>query len=207
MGETTFRDQVTRPGALRAAGPLVAWLRFWTQGWRFHGRASRSEFLWPMALELVLVVLVVGVPVWTGTPWRWDAYGDPFGIVPSPAVHFTLAGDPARGGEFGYGAGVHVAPGPLDVVLLVALALTAVPRWTLLVRRLHDRDHTGLWVLLLVFTGPIGWLVVSGMALSRPRANGVRFDPPLSRAWRPSAPLPPTASAVPEPRPAVERQV
>ncbi|TCK65598.1 DUF805 domain-containing protein [Curtobacterium sp. PhB136] len=191
MGEaTTFRARVRTPGAVRDAGPVIALVRFWTQGWRFHGRASRSEFFWPMAVELLVVAVFVGLPVWMGTPWRWDAYADPFGIVPSPSVHFSLFGDPARGGEFGYGEGPRVAPNPWDVVVLLGLAVTAVPRWSLLVRRLHDRDHTGLWVLLLVLTGPLGWLVVSGMVCSRPRARGARFDRTLWDAYKPTARLP-----------------
>ncbi|MGU3411964.1 DUF805 domain-containing protein [Microbacterium sp. M1A1_1b] len=184
MGEWTFRERAMVPGAVRGTGPLLAWARFWTQGWRFHGRASRSEFLWPLVPELVLVVLLVGLPIWLGTPWRWDAYGDPFGIVPSPAVHFALFGDPSRGVEFGFGGGVRVAPNPWDTVVIVGLALTALPRWTLLVRRLHDRDHTGLWILLLVFTGPIGWLVLVVMVLREPRSSGARFDPSLADAFR-----------------------
>ncbi|MCJ1715904.1 DUF805 domain-containing protein [Curtobacterium sp. VKM Ac-2922] len=184
MGEWTFRERAMVPGAVRGTGPLLAWARFWTQGWRFHGRASRSEFLWPLVPELVLVVLLVGLPIWLGTPWRWDAYGDPFGIVPSPAVHFALLGDPSRGVEFGFGGGVRVTPNPWDTVVIVGLALTALPRWTLLVRRLHDRDHTGLWILLLVFTGPIGWLVLVVMVLREPRSSGARFDPSLADAFR-----------------------
>ncbi|MFJ3385510.1 MULTISPECIES: DUF805 domain-containing protein [unclassified Curtobacterium] len=193
MGEaTTFRARVRAPGPVRDAGPLVAWARFWTQGWRFHGRASRSEFFWPMVIELLLVAVFVGLPVWTGTPWRWDAHADPFGIVPSPSVHFSLIGDPAHGGEFGYGEGARVAPNPWDVVVLLGLAVTAIPRWSLLVRRLHDRDRSGGWILLLALTGPLGWLVVSVMVCGRPRPRGSRFDPSLWDAYRPSSQLPST---------------
>jgi hypothetical protein len=67
--------------------------------------------------------------------------------------------------------------------MIVGLALTALPRWTLLVRRLHDRDHGGLWVLLLVLTGPLGWLVLGVMVLRGPRPGGARFDPSLADAY------------------------
>ncbi|WP_420366199.1 DUF805 domain-containing protein [Curtobacterium sp. L3-7] len=200
MGDrSSFRSRALRQGPLRDAGPLEAWVRFWTQGWRFSGRASRSEFFWPMGFELVVVVLAVGIPVWSGTPWRWDSYADPFGIVPTPAVHFHLFGSPTW--WWGYGDGADVPPNPWDVVLLLWVAATAVPRWTLLVRRLHDRDHTGLWVLLLALTGPLGWLIVTVMVVRRPRAAGVRFDRTMWDAYKPSATLPPepqdTATATP----------
>ncbi|MFJ3379761.1 DUF805 domain-containing protein [Curtobacterium sp. NPDC090217] len=200
MGDRgTFRQQALARGPQRDVGPLVAWARFWTQGWRFSGRASRSEFAWPMVFELIVVVLAVGIPVWSGTPWRWTWYADPFGIMPSPAVYFHLWG--SGNWWWGYGDGADVPPRAWDLPVIAWVAVTAIPRWTLLVRRLHDRDHTGLWVLLLAFTGPIGWLVVSAMVVRRPRAAGVRFDRTLWDAYKPSATLPPesqdTATATP----------
>lgn len=63
-------------------------------------------------------------------------------------------------------------------------------------RRLHDRDHTGMWILLLVFTGPIGWLVVTGMVVSRPRVRGARFDRGLFAGRRESVPDPDPAQAL-----------
>ena len=179
MGDSeavNFRRSVLEQGPADVTNPVVAWLRFWTQGWRFHGRASRSEFWWVIALELALA----GVALWVvgvhGTGGRWELYVDPFGAVPSPQVSFDLV-DRGRDGSFGWGAGNReVWPDGWDLVLLVPTILTIVPRWSLLVRRLHDRDHTGLWILLLVFTGPIGWLVVMGMAASRSLPGGARFD-------------------------------
>jgi uncharacterized membrane protein YhaH (DUF805 family) len=179
MGDSeavNFRRSVLEQGPADVTNPVVAWLRFWTQGWRFHGRASRSEFWWVIVLELALA----GVALWVvgvhGTGGRWELYVDPFGAVPSPQVSFDLV-DRGRDGSFGWGAGNRaVWPDGWDLVLLVPTILTIVPRWSLLVRRLHDRDHTGLWILLLVFTGPIGWLVVMGMAASRSLPGGARFD-------------------------------
>ncbi|MBO9038657.1 MULTISPECIES: DUF805 domain-containing protein [Curtobacterium] len=173
---TGFRESVLEQGPADVTNPVVAWLRFWTQGWRFHGRASRSEFWWVIALELALVgaaLLIVGVH---GTGGRWELYVDPFGAVPSPRVSFHLL-DRGQDGWFGWGAGDReVWPDAWDLVLLVPTILTTVPRWSLLVRRLHDRDHTGLWILLLVFTGPIGWLVVTVMVARSSRPGGARFD-------------------------------
>jgi uncharacterized membrane protein YhaH (DUF805 family) len=171
---------LSAPGPLRGASPLVALGRFWTRALRFDGRASRSEFWWPMLVELIVVAAVVGAPVWSGHASRWGFHGDPFGAVPSPSVRFVLLsfGDAAHGAmtSYGYGSGADVTATPWDVVILVCLAVTAIPRWSLLVRRLHDRDHSGWWILLLVFTGPIGWVVVTFMVASGPLAGGGRFD-------------------------------
>ncbi|QQD76462.1 DUF805 domain-containing protein [Curtobacterium sp. YC1] len=171
---TGFRASVLRQGPVDVTNPVVAWLRFWTQGWRFHGRASRSEFWWVIALEFAVTTALLAWLTTDGTG-RWQFFADPFGIVPSPQVALHLLGGD-RGWSFGYGSGRSVVPEARDVVVVVGLLVTAVPRWSLLVRRLHDRDHTGLWILLLVFTGPIGWLVVTIMVALSSRPGGARFD-------------------------------
>ncbi len=85
-----------------------------------------------------------------------------------------------QGAWFGWGSGPRdVRPDAWDAVLLAAVIATVVPRWSLLVRRLHDRDHTGMWILLLVFTGPIGWLVLTGMVASRSRAGALGSTDPV----------------------------
>lgn len=171
-----FRDRVLEPGPVDVTNPVVAWVRFWTQGWRFHGRASRTEFWWVIALELALTAAALWVVGVHGTGGRWELYADPFGAVVSPRVSFHLV-EVEQGAWFGWGSGPRdVRPDAWDAVLLAAVIATVVPRWSLLVRRLHDRDHTGMWILLLVFTGPIGWLVLTGMVASRSRARGARFD-------------------------------
>lgn len=177
MGDSsTFRERVLEQRPVDVTNPVVAWVRFWTQGWRFHGRASRAEFWWVIALELAIsgaALWVVGVH---GTGGRWELYADPFGAVASPRVSFHLV-DRGHGAWFGWGTGGRdVWPDAWDLAILVPTIVTIVPRWSLLVRRLHDRDHSGAWILLLVLTGPIGWLVVTGMVVSRSRAHGARFD-------------------------------
>lgn len=174
--KTGFRESVLEQGPADVTNPVVAWLRFWTQGWRFHGRASRSEFWWVIALELALV----GVALWVvgahGTGGRWEMYVDPFGVVPSPRVSFHLI-DRGQGAWFGWGSGGRdVWPDAWDLAILVPTILTIVPRWSLLVRRLHDRDHSGLWILLLVFTGPLGAVVLGVMVARSSRPGGARFD-------------------------------
>jgi uncharacterized membrane protein YhaH (DUF805 family) len=178
MGDSvtaSFRDRVLEQGPVDVTNPVVAWVRFWTQGWRFHGRASRTEFWWVVALELALTAVALWIVGVHGTGGRWELYADPFGAVASPRVSFVLV-DQGHGGWFGWGTGARsVRPDAWDLALLVPVIVTLVPRWSLLVRRLHDRDHTGAWILLLVLTGPIGWLVVTGMVVSRSRPGGARF--------------------------------
>jgi uncharacterized membrane protein YhaH (DUF805 family) len=205
MGDSTsFRSRVTEQGPVDVSRrPDVAWVRFWTQGWRFHGRASRTEFFWVIALQAVVTLVVWWLVEQLGMTARWTVYADPFGIVPSPQVGFHLF--EIHQGRYsaawwGYGSGRDAWPDSWDVAIIVGLLVTAIPRWSLLVRRLHDRDHTGMWILLLVFTGPIGWLVVTGMVVSRPRVRGARFDRGLFAGRRESVPDP-------DPGPTLTQQV
>jgi uncharacterized membrane protein YhaH (DUF805 family) len=174
-----FSESVLVPGAVRQAAPHVAWARFWVQGWRFSGRASRSEYLWCIGAEVVVaVVLCSFVPQWLGIPTHWTFFADPFGAVPSVAdgTSLRMSGG-AHGSWWGLGTGDRLVwPVPYDFVVLGWLAVTALPRMTLLVRRLHDRDRSGFWWLALLFLGPIGWIVVSLMVIGSPRPTGARFD-------------------------------
>lgn len=166
--------------------PLVAWARFWTQGWRFHGRASRSEYWWVLLLEVPVAAAVWWLLQRSGLTAHWTMSADPFGVVPSPQVTFRLFG--SEYSWWGIGAGRDVAATGWDIVVLVGLALTFVPRWSLLVRRLHDRDHSGAWILLMVCFGPFGALVVAVMVLRSSRPDGARFDRGLSAGRRSVAP-------------------
>lgn len=191
MGDSiTFRERVLEQGPADVANPVVAWVRFWTQGWRFHGRASRAEFWWVIALELAFAAVALWIVGVHGTGGRWELYVDPFGAVASPKVSFHLL-DRGQGAWWGWGTGSReVRPDPWDSAILAAVFLTLVPRWSLLVRRLHDRDHTGMWILLLVFTGPIGWLVVMVMVARGPRPGGARFDRGAFAGRRAPEPVP-----------------
>jgi uncharacterized membrane protein YhaH (DUF805 family) len=177
MGDmSAIRRAVLEQGPVEVRNPVVAWVRFWTQGWRFHGRASRTEFWWVVVLELALSAVALWVVGVHGTGGRWELYVDPFGAVVSPTVSFHLL-DGAGSSWFGWGTGDReVRPDVWDLAILVPVIATAVPRWSLLVRRLHDRDRSGAWILLLVLTGPIGWFVVTLMVVGASRSGGARFD-------------------------------
>lgn len=204
-GITGYRARILERGRVDVRNPLVAVGRFWAQGWRFHGRASRSEFWWVLAVEAVVVAALFVVVQQTGMAGRWGLYADPFGVVLSPQVGFHLFEVSGHSGFdrawFGFGSGRDTWPDGWDIAVIVGLVVTALPRWSLLVRRLHDRDHTGAWIVLLVLTGPIGWLVVTGMVASRSRPRGARFDRGLLDGRRDSdepAGAPGPAVVVPE---------
>jgi uncharacterized membrane protein YhaH (DUF805 family) len=196
MGER-FTELVLVPGAVRRASPFVAWTRFWTQGWRFTGRASRSEYLWCVAAEaFVAFLLCVSVPQWIGIPSHWTLFVDPFGAVPSVAEGLTIRMSGDRSSWWGFGSGDRVVSSlPYDVVVFCWLAVTALPRWTLLVRRLHDRNRSGFWWLALTLFGPVGWIVVTFMVLGAPRPAGERFDDGLWTGRPPRAGLTTTVAA------------
>ncbi|WP_189319547.1 DUF805 domain-containing protein [Curtobacterium sp. ER1/6] len=186
------------------ARPVVAWLRFWTQGWRFHGRASRSEYWWVLLLEVPVSLGVWWLLQRAGLASHWTLSADPFGIVPAPQVTFRLVS--SEHSWWGIGAGRDVRPSGWDLAVLAGLALTFVPRWSLLVRRLHDRDHSGAWILLVVCLGPFGALVLAVMVLRSSRPDGARFDRG-SFAGRRDAPWSSTAVSAPAPEPPSEQHV
>ncbi|MDM7893105.1 DUF805 domain-containing protein [Curtobacterium caseinilyticum] len=175
MGDSELRRVLLDQGPVDVSlRPELAWARVWTQGWRFHGRASRSEYWWVLALEAPVALGVWWLLQRAGLASHWTLSADPFGIVPVPQVTFRLF--TGRGSWWGIGAGRDVTPTGWDLAVLAGLALTFVPRWSLLVRRLHDRDHSGLWVFFMVVFGPLGAIVVAVMVLRSARPRGARFD-------------------------------
>lgn len=56
----------------------------------------------------------------------------------------------------------------------VWILATAIPGVTVLVRRLHDSNLSGLWVIVVLL--PFGTLLLLALALRRPRPAGDRFD-------------------------------
>jgi uncharacterized membrane protein YhaH (DUF805 family) len=94
---------------------------------RFTGRARRAEFWWFWLL--VLVIYVVATMLDT-------AFG--MGTITSYA-------DPAELG-IGYRAGTTTSGGPITALAMLALL---IPSLAVAVRRLHDLDRSGWWLLLL----------------------------------------------------------
>nr|WP_325049332.1 DUF805 domain-containing protein [Cryobacterium tepidiphilum] len=54
------------------------------------------------------------------------------------------------------------------------LIVTIIPGFTVAVRRLHDSNLSGWWVLLVLV--PSGAFILLLLATRRPRAEGARFD-------------------------------
>ena len=103
----------------------------------FHGRARRREF-WMFVLVSVIVAVVLGlVDVILGTD---DAIG-------------------VRGNRDGIVNGLFVFPSSTGLISGIYVLATFLPSLAVLVRRLHDRDHTGWWVLVLLVP-VIGFVVM-----------------------------------------------
>lgn len=125
----------------------------------FHGRARRREF-WMFVLVTAIVAVVLGlVDVLLGTD---AAIG---------------ARDGARIGIFN---GLFVFPSSTGLISGIYVLATFLPSLAVLVRRLHDRDHTGWWVLILLVP-VIGFIVMLVFTASdtRPGPNRYGADPRL----------------------------
>ncbi|PZF56163.1 hypothetical protein DEI92_15285 [Curtobacterium sp. MCBD17_034] len=173
-----WRRQVSQPEPVRYALPWVAWARFWTRGLVWSGRASRSEYWWCIALEAGLAAIATLVVPWAlpSLPGHWRFFVDPFGATTSPTASVLLVLDRATGTSESFGSGHSVAADPWDWALVLLVALTALPRWSMLVRRLHDVDRSGSWVLAVWIVPWLGALLVGLLVVGRPVARGARFD-------------------------------
>lgn len=129
----------TQPG--EPVGPLGAVRNYVRKGFRFSGRASRSEYWW-VALWTVVISLLM------------DLSG------------FRLPDKP----------GGSSALGLILALLLFAISIFVVIfSLSLSVRRLHDINASGLWVLLM-FIPLLGHLALLVMAAFPPNPRGARFD-------------------------------
>jgi uncharacterized membrane protein YhaH (DUF805 family) len=109
------------------ATPQEALARFFAKYAVFHGRASRSEFWWAYALNVVVFLAAgIGVEMANG--------------LAGPAAHRPTAGSTAIG-----------------VVFALYVLAVILPTIAVYVRRLHDADLSGWWFLLTLipFAGPV----------------------------------------------------
>lgn len=142
--------------------------RFVRRAFQLRGRASRSEYWWWMLINVVVLAttqLLIPALVSGRTP-QPTLFVGPFGSAIFANIElFSLHMTDAPGS-------------PLAAFsLLIAgfwLIVTAVPGFTVAVRRLHDSNLSGWWVLLAII--PPGPLVLILLAIRRPRAEGGRFD-------------------------------
>ncbi|GAA4747388.1 hypothetical protein GCM10025783_19370 [Amnibacterium soli] len=157
---------------LYGASPLTAYSRYWRRYVVFSGRASLSEYWWPV-LANAIVGVVVGV----------------LGAV-------LLA---VGGGLSEQGLGIAAVPNALGGVLLFAALLfflaTIVPSISSAVRRLHDANLSGLFFLLSLVPS-VGGLIVLVLTILPTNPEGRRFDQGAP-AWQPVVPQPSLATAPP----------
>jgi len=157
---------------LYGAAPLTAYSRFWRRYVVFSGRASLSEYWWPVLLNVVVAVVV--------------------GLL--GAILLAVGS-----GLSDQGLGVAAVPNALGAVLLFALFVfflaQLIPSIAITVRRLHDANLSGLFYLLS-FIPSVGGLIVLVLTVLPSNPEGRRFDRGAP-AWQPVVPQPALATAPP----------
>lgn len=141
------------PGA--SFGQAVS--RYFRKYATFTGRASRSEFWWA-EFFIVLVHFFFIIVLSFSLSSAYLTGPDPY-----QALSEAIAERPWAG----------------FIVLVWALwaLITIIPTLALWVRRLHDVNMSGWWVLLAAFTG-IGTFFILIVGLIAPNPAGVRYDLP-----------------------------
>ncbi len=167
MGRMDLVDEIdVRDAPLRGASPWQALNRVLSLGFRIRGRAGRSEYWWWMLLHATALVMLLGiVPALFG--------------VANPQVSVGLAGPfaPIPLGEWSPSEADGSIPTPVTVSMLAGMAwwlTTLIPSVTVAVRRLHDANFSGLWLLIAGI--PFGQFALLLMLLRPSRADGERFD-------------------------------
>lgn len=159
---------------LRSSSPITAYARFWQRYAVFTGRASRSEYWWAALFNAVaIVVLGIGSIVLIAIGADAVRQDAPIGALPN---------------------GVGAVLGFLAVVYLLA---EIVPNIAISVRRLHDADLSGLFVLL-AFVPSVGGLILLVLHVLPANPSGARFDR-RSAGMTPQYAAAPTTPMVPPP--------
>lgn len=142
--------------------PFVkAFARFWKKYATFSGRASRSEywwwFLWAFIIGLVLSIIGSIIAVATGD-------------------YTATSQASSTGAHASFNTNSPIATGILGLWYLAIL----IPSIAIQVRRLHDGNFRGWWVLLNLIPF-LGQIVVFIFTLLPSKPEGQRFDKPT--AW------------------------
>lgn len=138
-----------------------AFTRFWKKYATFSGRASRSEYWW-WALWAFLVTFVLGL------------IGSVIAIATGDYSAASSASSTGAGASFNTDS--PLATGLLGLWYLAIL----VPSIAIQVRRLHDANFRGWWVLLNLVLF-LGQLAVFIFTLLPSNPQGQRFDRPVGR--------------------------
>ena len=123
----------------------------------FQGRANRAKF-WLVALAILIVELILFAAVFGGA---------------------AMSGDPER---------MAAAAGPLAGIVLIVFIVAAT--WisiAVAVKRYHDRNKSGWWVLIVLVPviGGLWYLIECGFLRGTPGPNTYGPDP-LAAAEQPS---------------------
>jgi uncharacterized membrane protein YhaH (DUF805 family) len=126
-------------------------IRFWKKYGTFSGRASRNEYWWAVAFLAIT--------------------GGAINIIAS----VCLIGD-----SFAQiGVSQVAPPSPLVSIVFAVVGLwglvVAIPTYAVTVRRLHDTNRSGFYVLMVLIPF-VGVLIVLLLALSTSNPMGKRFD-------------------------------
>ncbi|PZF53339.1 hypothetical protein DEJ23_14775 [Curtobacterium sp. MCSS17_008] len=153
---------------------VAAFPRFWRGYTTFRGRAARPEFWW-WTLWWFIITQVAQIPWIIGlVTWRPPApsasdiavLDDAFqSYNPFPVWGFLLSSLPPIAA--------------IGLALYAAVTLAAALPWiALALRRLHDSNRSGWWVLL--FLVPFGNVVLIVLLAMPSDERGTRFDPQRS---------------------------
>jgi len=170
--ETTTRPPVGMPwhGVTFAA----AFPRFFRGFRTFHGRAARAEFWW-WGLWWLIIGQAVQIP--------WAIGIITFRPAPVDAADSAMLDDALQSFNpfpvWGYLLRTLPPVAQIGLVLYVVVILVvAVPWAAIAVRRLHDSNRSGWWVLL--FLMPIGNLALLVLLAQPSDERGRRFDRPAA---------------------------
>jgi uncharacterized membrane protein YhaH (DUF805 family) len=149
---------------------LGSFRRYWKKYATFSGRASRSEVWWAL-LGYYILTLVVEIPYMVGT-FQWEFSN--FDNLNSSTSTALEARDPLRLYRSLF---EHLNP-----TLVVGFALlflwglaNVLPVLALAMRRLHDTNRRGWWVLL-GFVPLVGGIVLIVFFCLESDPRGQRFD-------------------------------
>lgn len=140
------RERGSAEAPLRATNPGRALARYFRRYAGFSGRSSRSEYWW---IALFNVVVYFGLSI--------------LALV----IQTATTGAPLRD-EMTFGAGL------LILVLVLWLFGTIIPNLALGVRRLHDVNMSGWFILLNLV--PVGGIIVLVFMLLPGNPAGAHFD-------------------------------
>ncbi len=165
MGRMGIVDEIdVRDAPLRGATPLQALNRVLTLAFRIRGRASRSEYWWWMlAQAAVSLLLLAVVPATVGHDSRSVIVS-----LAGPIAPFTLLQVPEPVGD------TPLIVTSATILYMVLGIATVIPSITVAVRRPHDANFSGLWLLIAGI--PFGQFALLLMLLRPSRADGERFD-------------------------------